>query len=184
LDYTISDDLKLIFEYHDYEQKEGTNVYGQTILPKKLFYCKHCIIGNYGGINKGLEDNAPYGMRIITKPIGDDDISHHTSATPDQMYIDQSTYFSVVFMTQLVTNKVKVYPTAIQLLDRFEKVYDMVMEVMNQKGGTLVCKRVHVLGRDRKIIKVGRKSMVTYKRQLISLTDARSLEKKRKERKT
>jgi hypothetical protein len=43
--------------------------------------------------------------------------------------------------------------------------------------------KVHVLGRDRKVTKDGRKSMITYKGKQICLTDARKLEKSLKSKK-
>lgn len=49
----------------------------------------------------------------------------------------------------------------------------------NSGGGNLVV----VLGRQRKVTKVGRKSMITYKGKQISLTEARALEKKQQKEK-
>lgn len=45
------------------------------------------------------------------------------------------------------------------------------------RGGSLT-KKVFVLGRERKVTKIGRKSIITYKGQQISLRDARVLDKK------
>lgn len=50
------------------------------------------------------------------------------------------------------------------------------IEVTLQTGGAST--KVRVLGMDRKVTKVGRKSMITYKGKLLSLTEARALEKK------
>lgn len=43
--------------------------------------------------------------------------------------------------------------------------------------------KVHVLGRDRVVTKMGRASMVTYRGQKITLTEARTLEKKQQQKK-
>lgn len=65
-------------------------------------------------------------------------------------------------------------PNGYYYIDKYIQQLKQVLSKMEQTGGS----KVYVLGRDRKVVKVGRKSMITYKGKQISLTEARALEKK------
>jgi hypothetical protein len=64
----------------------------------------------------------------------------------------------------------------VNIMNSRNKDLDYNMDVAFPGGG-VGSKKVRVLGRLRKVTKVGRKSMVTYQGKLISLSDARKLEK-------
>ena len=67
------------------------------------------------------------------------------------------------------------FPNEIQVIK------DIIMLPFTKLGGSHLH---YILGRKRKITKVGRKSMITYKCKLISLTEARAIEKKLAQKKS
>jgi hypothetical protein len=70
----------------------------------------------------------------------------------------------------------------------YENIYhevnlDFLQMPSTQGGNNKNPKLVHILGRMRKVTKIGRKSVITYKKQQIGLSDARALEKQLKKKK-
>lgn len=80
--------------------------------------------------------------------------------------------------TELVKFIESIPHQAIELYKKFPNV-----PVHVAKGGTSkTTKKVNVLGRERTVTKEGRKSMITYKGQKLSLSEARALEKDNKKK--
>lgn len=81
--------------------------------------------------------------------------------------------------TTLVINGINLSGTTINSLERNNQQFTITVVASQQFTGG-ASSSIHVLGRSRQVKRVGRKSMVTYKGKLISLTEARAIEKKLK----